>query len=183
MKRCLLPFGFLCVLAAGCSGMFDEAAARPGASHDAGEDPACWADQTVRCLCELDEGFRLCGADGKWAGPCVCEPHPVVVDDAQALPTCGNGTLQADEACDDGNAKDGDGCSAACVPDGRPASVAACPGQLVKLWPGKAVKIANMKITTVSAVDAGSCGSLTAVDRVYAVIAGATGTMTIVSAA
>lgn len=148
----------------------------------------CVPNQTLVCLCGLDEGTQSCTAEGELT-PCECEapptePEPVGPPDAGppkiATPerTCGNGELDPGEACDDGNSVDGDGCSATCVPDGAPASASSCPGQPVHVWKGTPVTLAG-STDGFTHKTASTCWNATGPERVYALRPQSSGILTI----
>lgn len=102
--------------------------------------------------------------------------------DLNTGPRCGDKIVQDGEACDDGNAVEDDGCSTKCLPAGDARTMGPCPGQTVHVWgppvtwPGDTTNMGNdFKNTT-------ACGGSTGVsgpDRVYAVTAHKTGTMSV----
>ncbi|MBS2018265.1 MAG: hypothetical protein JST00_35675 [Deltaproteobacteria bacterium] len=153
------------------------------ASAQGATEGACWPDQTVRCVCELDEGTRRCDATGRWEGPCNCVAPE---GDAGAVQSavCGDGIVDVGEACDDANVVPGDGCSPSCEPDGRPAQVGACPGQPLHLWPAQELMLTGTKVVRATPFeagvpDAGACGAqmVTSPDRIYALIPETSGTL------
>jgi cysteine-rich repeat protein len=132
---------------------------------------ACVPNQTLVCLCGLDEGTQRCTDDGQLT-PCDC-PKPKTTPAEPAPPppppaTCGNGTLDPGEACDDGNTKSGDGCSATCMPDGAPASAQTCPGQPVAVWKGSPVELAASTATYKDESFA-TCDDAYGPDRIFAI--------------
>jgi cysteine-rich repeat protein len=148
----------------------------------------CVPNQTLRCLCGLDDGVQTCNEDGTLA-PCECSGSKTPPDDKEPSPTptpspadagtrCGNGWVEAGEACDDGNTKDGDGCSASCVPDGAPKSGATCPGQAAHLWKGSSFTLAGTTDTYAHVTNA-TCWNAIGPERVYALTPHESGVLTI----
>jgi cysteine-rich repeat protein len=147
----------------------------------------CVPNQTVVCLCGLDDGVQTCNEDGTLS-PCECEakrpaPPPDVVDPPappapDAGPSCGNGWVEQGEACDDGNNRDGDGCSATCVPDGAPSAGGSCPGQTVNLWRGSAFTLAGSTDSYTHSTGA-KCWNATGPERIYALRPRESGVLTI----
>ncbi len=149
----------------------------------------CVPNQTLVCLCGLDQGSQHCTAEGELT-PCVCPTtSPTPTDTTTPAPTppgppppsgpkCGNGVLETGEACDDGNTKDGDGCSAACLPDGAPASGKSCPGQPVAVWKGTPIEFGA---STAPYTDAAysSCDLAFGPDRIFAITPKSDGFLTI----
>lgn len=91
---------------------------------------------------------------------------------------CGDGTVDNGEGCDDGNKVAGDGCENDCRPGGDPLGKNLCPGLPVHVWPGKVLSFAG-STNAYPGTYKGSCGGSTGQDRVYAVTAHKTGTMTV----
>jgi len=154
----------------------------------------------LRCLCELDEGFQHCDADGVLS-ECDCQsstiPTPRNEDastrprfdagpdaptgEAGPMPRCGDGRIDVGEACDDGNNQDDDGCSARCIPDGRPTQAATCPGQAVTLWPIRYTPVLHIVGSTDGFTNTmkASCFDSKGPDRVYAITPTKDGVMSI----
>jgi cysteine-rich repeat protein len=144
----------------------------------------CVPNQTLRCLCGLDDGVQTCNEDGTLA-PCECAPSTTPPPDDKppppppdAGPRCGNGFVESGEACDDGNTRDGDGCSASCVPDGAPKSGASCPGQTANLWKGSSLTLAGTTDTYAHATNA-TCWNAVGPERIYALTPRDSGVLTI----
>ncbi len=164
------------VVASGCAAVvgldFDTYAV--GLSSE-GDGAQCVPHVTLRCLCALSEGVQTCSESGRLSA-CECR-------DSGAAPApaslCGNSTIDEGEACDDGNLVSNDGCSPLCVPDGRPPAVENCPGQPVEVAPGRAVRLDLATFARGSNDASGSCGLMSQPDRVYAVRASRTGTLTV----
>ena len=162
--------------ASGCASVvgldFDSYAVGLASEGDAAQ---CVPHVTLRCLCALSEGVQTCSESGRLSA-CECR-------DSGAAPApaslCGNGAVDEGEACDDGNLVANDGCSPLCVPDGRPPAVESCPGQPVEVAPGRAVRLDLATFARGSNDASGSCGLMSQADRVYAVRASKTGTLTI----
>jgi cysteine-rich repeat protein len=138
----------------------------------------CVPNQTLVCLCGLDEGTQKCSEDGELTA-CDCPstkttpseptpPPPPPPPPPDERPTCGDGHLDRGEACDDGNTTNGDGCSSSCTPDGAPKSAQACPGQAVAVWKGTPLDLAG---STESYEDNSfsSCDDGFGADRLYAI--------------
>jgi cysteine-rich repeat protein len=188
----LLSVGSLVVVMSGC-GSSD---ASPNKNQL--QKTACVPNQVLRCICELDEGVQVCGADGT-LGPCDCNSGNFPIDsggtssssgnhphdsgasssgssqdggaDAPSDPRCGDGRVDPGEACDDGNTKDGDGCSSFCIPDGHPISAQTCPGQPVTIWPEHVMPQLLLTGSTDGFSDmfTSSCVDSKGADRVYAI--------------
>jgi cysteine-rich repeat protein len=102
---------------------------------------------------------------------------------------CGNGKVDTGEACDDKNKIDGDGCSPGCQPAGNPNGSDTCPGMPITVWGTSIVNARGQTTTgfgTALSRKAGTCAGGTststganAPNRVYAVTAKRTGTMTV----
>ena len=140
-----------------------------------GDAAQCVPHATLRCLCALSEGVQTCSESGRLSA-CECRdsgepPAPTSL--------CGNGAVDDGEACDDGNLVANDGCSTLCVPDGRPPAVESCPGQPVEVAPGRVVRLDLATFARSSDAASGSCGLMAQPDRVYAVRASKTGSMTV----
>jgi cysteine-rich repeat protein len=166
----------------------------------------CTPGNYVFCRCQnRDEGTKLCNEDGRSFGkcdPCETPTNPVIPDgpgnpppdadaasDAQMVPaTCGDKVVQDGEDCDDGNAVEDDGCDSTCHLSGtNPLATRSCPGLAMHVW-SKPVSYVG---TTVGAPLNGSvspnCKSdgmnptsgAAGPDRVFAVTAHKTGTMTV----
>jgi cysteine-rich repeat protein len=95
---------------------------------------------------------------------------------------CGDGTPDMGEGCDDGNKTAGDGCENDCRPTGDVMASDKCPGVSAHVWPGKTLTWSGSTTdANVSYGEAGTCAGFgnSAPDRVYALVAHATGTMTV----
>jgi len=169
---------FFALLVAACS-----SAEPPAPPSQSAPLARCVPNQTLVCLCGLDEGVQTCNEDFSLT-PCDCptkrdpidvEPPPPPAD---AGPRCGDGRVDRGEGCDDGNTRDGDGCSATCVPDGAPKSGGACPGQAVNLWRGAALTLAGSTETYANATNA-KCWNAVGPERVYALTPHDSGVLTI----
>lgn len=164
--------------ASGCASVvgldFDTYAVGLSSEGDAAQ---CVPHATLRCLCALSEGVQTCSESGRLSA-CECNDSGGAPATAPAS-LCGNGTVDEGEACDDGNLVANDGCSPLCVPDGRPPAVESCPGQPVEVAPGRAVRLDLATFARGSNDASGSCGLMSQPDRVYAVRASRTGTMTV----
>lgn len=177
-------FPFFALLVAACSAT--EPAPAPSVSTPLAH---CVPNQTLVCLCGLDEGTQTCTEEGTLT-PCDCEGSKSPPDDASDAPKpdptpkpeagarCGDGRLDRGEACDDGNGWDGDGCSSACVPDGAPVAGAACPGQAVHLWRGASVKLAGTTEKYSHATNA-TCWNALGPERIYALTPHDSGVLTV----
>lgn len=149
-------------------------------------------NQTLVCLCGLDEGTQTCTEESRLT-PCNCpdkkdppgglEPVPTPAPTPTPTPTptpggpqCGNGKLEAGEACDDGNTASGDGCSSSCTPDGKPTAAQTCPGEPVAVWKGTPLALAG---TTAGYTDlhGASCFDALGPDRIYAITPQADGVL------
>jgi len=184
----------LAVLPTGCNA---QTATKPSASR-------CTPGNYVFCRCaDRMDGTKLCLEDGNSFGKCEpCEtdenpeieeegpePRPVVDSGKQPAARCGDAIPQDGEACDDGNEVDDDGCDSDCKLSGsNPLTSRSCPGMTVHVW-GPPVTWSS---TTASSTNTGSvtptCGTAdgniptsgsAASDRVLAVTAHRTGTMTV----
>lgn len=107
-------------------------------------------------------------------------------------PFCGDGKInQPFESCDDKNNAPDDGCGSGCKPEGNPPSGGVCPGMQVVVWGTESTGVSVTGQTTAGYASsfgrlAGACvagGSTSAggnaPDRVYAVTAKKTGTLTV----
>jgi len=100
---------------------------------------------------------------------------------------CGDGAVNPGEGCDDANKIPGDGCENNCVPSGDVTESDACPGVTAHVWPGTPLTYsgdttaANLSYASATGVACGSVSGIggTAPDRVYALVAHKTGTMTV----
>ena len=166
------------VVASGCASVvgldFDTYAVGLSSEGDAAQ---CVLHVTLRCLCALSEGVQTCSESGRLSA-CECRDGGTAPPPPPAS-LCGNGTVNDGEACDDGNLVANDGCSPLCVRDGRPPAVESCPGQPVEVAPGRAVRVELATFARGSNDASGSCGLMSQADRVYAVRASRTGTLTI----
>ena len=153
--------------ATGCAsvvGLDVEAYSEARSTVDGGQAAQCVPRSTVRCLCELSEGFQTCSEGGRLSA-CECRDGSAPPDGS----LCGNGLVEQGEACDDRNTISGDGCSSVCVPDGRPASVESCPGQPVIVSRGHTVRMELATFARGAEDTSGTCGFLAQPDRIYAV--------------
>lgn len=177
------------------------------AAPSAKSDKICTPQEYYYCRCrDRSEGQHLCRDDGRSFGPCEpCVnslgpgddddydydgygyvEEPDASDGGSDGPLgnslCGNGVVESGEDCDDDNTDESDGCNSECKLAGKtPFKTNACPGLEVHVWGGKhkptvlgsTVGSGNRNVTPAC----GSTSGLTAPDRVFRVIAHATGTM------
>lgn len=135
----------------------------------------CVPNQTLVCLCGLDEGQQTCTADHTLT-ECQCPTHaessPASPPPSSPKPapkaTCGDGKVDPGEACDDGNTESGDGCSSRCEPDGAPTVADTCPGQIITVWKGSSLRLVG---TTAGYTDreSTSCYPSEGPDRIYTI--------------
>lgn len=95
---------------------------------------------------------------------------------------CGDGTVDNGEGCDDMNKTPGDGCENDCRPTGDIVASDKCPGVSAHVWPGKTLTWSGSTTdANVSYTEGGTCAGFggSAPDRVYALVAHKTGTMTV----
>lgn len=173
------------------------------AAPAAKSDKICTPAEYYYCRCrDRSEGQHVCRDDGRSFGPCEpCvdsvgaddddyyddggyeEPDAEVDEDAPVSSSlCGDGVIEQGEDCDDNNGDDNDGCNSECKLAGEtPFKTNACPGLEVHVWGGK--HMPTLAATTVGSGDrhvTTPCGSTTgdmAPDRIFRVVAHATGTM------
>lgn len=204
MWRSALSFGFLGIA---LSSAFAEGCSEPASTNSALVN--CKPGAYFYCRCKnRDEGTKLCNADGhsfERCDPCESPNNPVEEEDPNTQPfevdsgktdsapptsACGNKTIQDGEECDDGNAIEDDGCDSHChLAGANPAASRSCPGLPVHVW----TKPVSYKGTTEGSTNTaaahpacvtaangtrGATGG-TQPDRVFAVVAHATGTMTV----
>lgn len=192
--RFLLSLGIASLLGLACSSETGKKSER-----------LCTPGQYVFCRCQdRSEGAKLCKEDGASFEPCEpCEslglgedydpgPVPDDFDAGGPPPRCGDGVVDRREDCDDDNDVEDDGCTKDCklspIAPSTPAAVAStsCPGLEVHVWgaphapttTGTTVGSGN-RSTTACAGPAGSTTGSTATDRVFKVVAHATGKMTV----
>ncbi|HZO14107.1 MAG TPA: proprotein convertase P-domain-containing protein, partial [Polyangiaceae bacterium] len=78
----------------------------------------CAAILVWACALDRDGSFEAppgTGGAATAASSTASATNVATVGTGGAAPTCGNGSLEGDEACDDGDAMAGDGCDAACA--------------------------------------------------------------------
>lgn len=99
---------------------------------------------------------------------------------------CGDGTVDNGEGCDDMNKVAGDGCENDCRPTGDVAASQECPGLTAHVWPSKALtwsgsttKSSNLYSAPNSTTPPCTSFGSAAPERVYALVAHKTGTMTV----
>ena len=95
---------------------------------------------------------------------------------------CGDGKVDDGEGCDDMNKTPGDGCENDCRPSGDVVASDKCPGVTAHVWPSKTLTWSGSTTdANVTYTEAGPCAGFgaSAPDRVYALVAHKTGTMTV----
>lgn len=110
-------------------------------------------------------------------------------DSATPKAVCGNAIVENGEDCDDGNAVENDGCDRTCRLAGTdPVTSRSCPGLAVHVWSTPVTWSTTTAGSTNTATASPTCGSATgdipatgaaASDRVLAVVAHKTGSMTV----
>lgn len=185
--------GSLVVVETGCS-----------SKNEAKSASGCTPGEAYYCRCaDRSEGEWICNDDGQTFGRC----EPCETDDNPALPSeeyepiperdagggdaskavCGNTVVEAGEDCDDGNSSDEDGCTATCRLGGaNPPASRSCPGLGVHVWgdreavyTGTTAGSPNTSAVKPACPAGGSSASGSAAsDRVFAITAHKTGTLT-----
>lgn len=184
-------------------------AAACSSSNDAKPAKLCTPGAYVYCRCQdREEGTKLCNETGTAFGacePCESATNPEVPDPGSSSSSssgwvpppdggppkadCGDGIVEAGEDCDDRNTDNADGCDTRCKLAGfDPPQTVACPGLEVHVWggtheptiAGSTVGSGNRATTTTCTNQTGnSTTGGGASDRVFSVVAHATGTLTV----